>query len=123
MPVQYAQVGAFLLVAVDGDFTVAELGRVLESAVQDGRVPDPARVLLDLSGAATLAHKTDGDLADCASLFASPPGRFDPVAVLLQRDAVDDLLRLGAAFLGRVGLRAAPFRSREEAESWLLDPE
>jgi hypothetical protein len=120
MPVHFSQVGALLLVAVDGDFTVPELGRVLDEAAKTGAVPNPARVLLDLSGAATLAHKTDAELAGCASLFAARPGRFDPVAILMPGATMDDMLRMGTAFVAQDGIRATPFRSREEAEGWLL---
>lgn len=120
MPVHYAKAGPLLVMAVDGDFTLGELEKVVVAASQDGGVPPGARVLLDLSGAASLAHKTDGELARCAALFAASPGRFGRVAILVAGHLVDDLMRMGTAFMAQEGIRATPFRSRSEAESWLL---
>lgn len=121
MPVFYTPSEAALVIAVDGDFTVMELQRVVERAHADPAVPDPVRVLLDLSGAASLARKSDQELSDCAALFARPEGRFQRVAVLLAGDLVDDLMRMGTAFVSQDGVRATPFRSRADAEEWLRE--
>jgi len=121
MPVHYARAGSVLVIAVDGDFTVAELQRVVDRAGGDPAVPNPVRVLLDLSGAATLARKSDQDLSACAALFADPGGRFQRVAVLVAGDLVDDLMRMGTAFVSQDGVRATPFRSRADAEEWLRE--
>ncbi|HSG49982.1 MAG TPA: STAS/SEC14 domain-containing protein [Longimicrobiales bacterium] len=121
MPVHYARSGAVLVIAVDGDFTVVELQRVVERAGADPAVPNPARVLLDLSGAASLARKSDQDLSACAALFAGAGERFQRVAVLVAGDLVDDLMRMGTAFVSQDGVRASPFRSRADAEEWLRE--
>lgn len=119
MPVHFAQAGSILVVAVDGDFTVTELNRILVEAMAHPTTPDPARVLLDLTGAASLARKSDADLSACASLFAVQGDRVERVAVLVAGDLVDDLMRMGTAFVRQEGVQATPFRSRTEAEGWL----
>jgi len=106
-------------VVVDGDFTVRELGRVLEEALRDPSHPGPALVLLDLSGSASLGAKSDAELAACAALFAEGGERVRRVAVLVAGTLVDDLMRMGTALVRQEGVRAAPFRSRAEAEEWL----
>lgn len=119
MPVHASRVRGVLHVVVDGDFTVRELGRVLEGALDDPAHPDPALVLLDLSGSASLGTKTDAELTACAALFAEGGARVGRVAVLVAGTLVDDLMRMGTALVRQEGVRAAPFRSRAEAEEWL----
>jgi len=121
MPVHHRAAGTFLLVAVDGDFTVPELQRVVDRAAVEPGLPDPVRVLLDLSGAASLARKSDQDLSACAAAFAAPAGRFERVAVLVAGGGLDDLMRMGTALMRQDGIRAAPFRSRADAEAWLQE--
>lgn len=121
MPVHRAQAGPVLLLAVDGDFTADELGRVLGEALAEPGTPDPTRVLLDLSGAASLAAKDDAELARTASHFAVHESRLGRVAILIPGDLIEHFMRLGTAFAARDGISAAPFRSREEAEEWLRE--
>lgn len=121
MPVHYIGAPALLVVAVDGDFTVSEFHRVVAEAATDPEVPYAALVLLDLTGASSLAQKSDEDLLACASAFAGASLPFERVAILVAGDPVDDLMRMGTAFMGQAGIRAAPFRSRVDALSWLSD--
>lgn len=121
MPVHHAQAGPILLLAVDGDFTADEVSRVLGQAVGDPATPNPTRVLLDLSGAASLTGKDDNELARTAAYFAAHEQRLGRVAILIPGDLVDHFMRLGTAFAAQPGITAAPFRSRQEAEEWLSE--
>ena len=119
MPVHHALAGTVLLIAVDGDYTPDELHRVAETALAEPQTPSPARVLLDLSGAASLEGRSDEELAGTAAFFASQGGSLDRVAVLVRGDILQDLMRMGTAFAVQKGLRASPFRDRDEAMRWL----
>lgn len=118
MPVHHDRGPDHLVVAVDGDFTVAELERVVREAVT-GAPGAGHGVLLDLTGAASLANKPDEDLRRAAAFFASLEPAYRRVALLIAGDVVDDMMRLGTAFIAQDGLRAVPFRDRTEAEDWL----
>jgi hypothetical protein len=121
MPVHHAQAGPVLVLAVDGDFTADELGRVLGEALAEPETPNPTRVLLDLSGSASLAGKDDDELARTAGHFAVHEDRLGRVAILIPGDLIDHFMRLGTAFAAQQGIKAAPFRTREEAEEWLRE--
>lgn len=123
MPVHHDWDTDCLRVAVDGDFTVGELERVVRGALAgaaDGR--SVTGILLDLTGAASLAGKPDEDLRRAAAFFASLDPDYRRVAVLTTGDLVDDMMRLGTAFVAQEGLKAAPFRDRAEARNWLDGP-
>ncbi|MDT8340685.1 MAG: STAS/SEC14 domain-containing protein [Longimicrobiales bacterium] len=130
MPVHLGVYDTYALVTVDGDFTAREVEQVVARAgervaaeARDGSRATPSvPVLLDLTGAASLALKSDEDLATCAAAFAAAGDHFPRVAILVPGDRVDDLMRMGTAFMSQAGLRAAPFRSRAEAEAWLQAP-
>lgn len=119
MPVHPSVDGDVLVIAVDGDYTQGELHRVVSSALDDGETPAPARILLDLSGAASLGGRTDDELKATASFFAEKGPAVDRVAILVRGDILQDLMRMGTAFAVQAGLRASPFRDRGEAVEWL----
>ena len=122
MPVHYAHAGIFLVIAVDGDFTVPELQRVVGQALEDPEIPTPTRVLLDLAGSASMAQKTDDELRGTARFFADQGDAIERVAVLMAGgDHIDDLMRLGTAFVAQDGIHATVFRSRHDAEDWLRE--
>lgn len=120
MPVHHALAGHALLIKVDGDFTPRELERVLSSAMEDPATPpDGLHVLLDLTGTASLAHRSDEELLQTAGHFGTHAHRFHRIAMLMAGDLVDEMMRLGTAFVAHDQLTAAPFRDRHEAEAWL----
>ena len=119
MPVHHALAGPILVIAVDGDYTPEELHRVTATALAESGVPSPARVLLDLSGAASLGGRSDEELAATAAFFADRGEALHRVAVLVRGDILQDLMRMGTAFAVQKGLKASPFRDREEAVRWL----
>jgi hypothetical protein len=120
MPVHHAVSGHALLIKVDGDFTPRELERVVNDALTDPETPpNSLQVLLDLTGAASLAHRSDEELRSTAGFFAAHARRFHRIAILMAGDVVDEMMRLGTAFVAQDELTAAPFRDRHEAEEWL----
>jgi hypothetical protein len=120
MPVHPSTDGAVLVIAVDGDYTQGELHRVVGSALDDEAAP--ARILLDLSGAASLGGRSDDELKATAAFFADRGPAVDRVAILVRGDILQDLMRMGTAFAVQEGLRASPFRDRGEAMEWLRQP-
>lgn len=120
MPVHHNREAGHLVIAVDGDFTVSELESVVRDALPAGPdFPDEFGVLLDLTGAASLSNKADDVLRRAAAFFASLEPPYRRVALLIAGDVVDDMMRLGTAFIAQDGLKATPFRDRGEAERWL----
>lgn len=119
MPVHHAHAGSVMVVAVDGDYTRDELHRVVETGLGDGRTSTPARILLDLSGAASLAGRSDEDLQATAAFFAEQGEALGRVAILVRGDILEDLMRMGTAFAAQEGIRASPFRDRDAAMAWL----
>ena len=74
VPVYDSQKEGIVVITVDGDHTTAELKRVGAAALDRPGVPSPARVLLDVSGAASLKNRSPEDLQDTATFFADLPG-------------------------------------------------
>lgn len=121
MPVYDSQKEGIVVITVDGDHTTAELKRVGAAALDRPGVPSPARVLLDVSGAASLKNRSPEDLRDTATFFADLPG-LQAVAVLAPDDLSYSLMRMGMTFFRANGMRASVFRSRPEAMAWLKEP-
>jgi hypothetical protein len=119
MPVHPSIDGAVLVIAVDGDYTQGELHRVVAAALDDEATPAPARILLDLSGAASLGGRSDDELKATAAFFAERGPAVSRVAILVRGDILQDLMRMGTAFAVQAGLKASPFRDRGEALEWL----
>jgi hypothetical protein len=120
MPVHHALSGHALLIKVDGDFTPQELERVVTDALTDPDTPPKnLQLLMDLTGAASLAHRSDEELRRTAGFFGNHAHRFHRIAILMAGDLVDEMMRLGTAFVALEELTAAPFRDRHEAEEWL----
>lgn len=121
MPVFTRVSGSVLLVTVDGDYTPAELRRVGEAGILDPGTPKPARVLLDMSGAAGLSKRKPEELKETARFFGALRAHLDRVAILAPDDLSYGLMRLGESwFEDAAGSeRAMVFRSRAEALEWL----
>ncbi|GMV07688.1 MAG: hypothetical protein AMXMBFR53_39630 [Gemmatimonadota bacterium] len=106
MPVYTRLNGEALVVTVDGDYTPGELRRVAERGLQAPDTPRPARVLLDMSGAAASPERAAADVAEAVAFLASLAPEVERVAV--QTHPVRELP--GSA---RV------FQTRAEALAWL----
>jgi len=70
-----------LVVTVDGDYTLSELRRVGARGLQAPDTPRPARVLLDLSGAAAPPDRAAEDVREAAAFFAAMGSAVERVAI------------------------------------------
>ena len=119
MPVYNAEKDGILVITVDGDYTSTELKRVGAAAVADPEAPAPARILLDVSGAAGLTNRPPAELGEVADFFASLGASLHALAVLAPDDASHALMRVGMGLYAGSGLRSQVFRGRPEAMAWL----
>lgn len=119
MPVYTAQKEEVLVITVDGDYTSSELRRVGGAAVDNPEPGSPARILLDVSGAAGLSRRPPAEFMEVAGFFAAMGEKLDGVAVLAPDDASFNLLRMGMRMYAGRGLRAQVFRARPDALEWL----
>lgn len=107
MPVFTRLNGEALVVTVDGDYTPGELRRVAERGLQAPDTPRPARVLLDMSGAAASPERAAADVVEAVAFLASLVPEVGRVAV--QTHPVTE----GLPGSARV------FQTRSEALAWL----
>ncbi len=104
---------------VDGDYTIPELHRRVQAAVDDPEVALPTPVLLDLSGASRLSDVTRERLDDTARIFGVRAGALTAVAILAAGQAALGLTRRIGGYEGSGGVESAAFGSSAEALSWL----
>jgi len=119
VPVHSAQKDGILVITVDGDYTSSELRRVGAAAVAHPDTRVPARILLDVSGAAGLKNRPRAELMETADFFASMGEALGAMAVLAPDDASHGLMRMGLAMYAARGIPAEIFRNRPEAVEWL----
>ncbi|MFQ5538626.1 MAG: hypothetical protein ACE5GJ_14385 [Gemmatimonadota bacterium] len=122
MPVFYKHLEFCLLIVADGDYTPGEMRRVGKAALEDPETQKPARVLLDMSGAASLRNHRPADLRETARFFAQLVEMVDRVAVLATDDLSFGLMRMAAAFGEANGLKVEVFREKDTALASLVAP-
>ena len=122
MPVYHAHKDGILVVTADGDYTTSEMRRVAAAAVGSPDTQIPVRILLDMSGAATLKSRASDELFELADFFTSLEDKLDAVAVLAPDEASYGLMRMGMTLYTGRGVRANVFRARSEAVEWLNGP-
>ena len=119
MPVHTELADGILSVVVRGEYTSAELRQTGRDALERERVPTPARILLDISGASSLSERSMADLRGTATYFAGLRPRIQRVAILAPDDLAFGLMRMASVFSDAEGLDAEAFRSEDEARAWL----
>jgi len=119
VPVFHAQKEGVLVITVDGDYTSGELQRVGARALASPDVPAPARILLDVSGAAGLGNRSGAELMETADFFASMGLALSAVAILAPDDESHRLMRMGMTLYADRGIQAEVFRDRTGAMAWL----
>jgi hypothetical protein len=105
-----------LVVTVDGDFTVGEIERVGERALQDPDLIRPAFVLLDLSGTAGLVSTGLDRLKPVAEYFAGPQTPVARLAIMASASVAEAVVEEATAS----GLESGGFKTRAAAMDWLL---
>jgi hypothetical protein len=108
-----------LVLTVDGDYTANELRRVGFGAFEAQDAPKKVPVVLDLSGAAGLAKKSQQDIAATGAIFGAYRDRLTGIAVVASAD-VHSLFEGKSAFGSEAGVRVKACQSHAEARDWLL---
>lgn len=119
MPVFSKVRDGILVVAVDGDYTSTELRRAGAAGLGEPGLPRPARVLLDMSGAAGISRRSPEELRTTADFFAGLSEEGSRVAILAPDDLAFGLMRMAEAYYASKGRVAKVFRDRGEAVAWL----
>jgi len=119
MPVFSRVRDGVLVLTVDGDYTANELRRVGFGAFEAESTPKKVPVLLDLSGAAGLAKKSQQDIAATGAIFGAYRDRLTGIAVVAAPDA-HALFDSKSVFGSESGVRVQACQSHAEARDWLL---
>lgn len=118
MPVFSRVKGDVLVLTADGDYTPGELARVGARAFGDREHPGPGPVLLDLSGAAGLDHKSAESLTAEGAALAAHRDRISRLAIVVSSQFAD-LFSAEGPFAKAVGVEVAACLSHSEAKAWL----
>jgi hypothetical protein len=118
MPVFSRFRNGVLTLTVDGDYTANELRRVGFSAFEADDAPAKLPVLLDLSGAAGLAKKSQAELAATGAFFGAYRDRLSGVAVVASSD-VGPLFDEHSGFASEAGVTVKVCTSHADANAWL----
>lgn len=117
MPVFTRVKDDIVVLTADGDYTPGELARVGARALgnhEETAVP----VLLDLSGAAGLEHKTPESLAAEGAALAAHRDRVSRLAVVVS-SRFDGMFAPGEPFAEAIGVDIRTFSSHADARAWL----
>ena len=119
MPVSTRVRGGVLVLTVDGDYTANELRRISFGAFEAEGTPSPAPVLLDMSGAAGLADKSQQELEATGAIFGAYRDRVSGIAVVASPE-VFDLFDHQSPFASEAGVSVQAYQSHDDARAWLL---
>lgn len=118
MPVFSRVKNDILVLTADGDYTPGELARVGARAFGNHEHPGPGPVLLDLSGAAGLDHKSPESLAAEGAALAAHRDQISRLAVVVS-SRFSDLFAEEGPFAKAVGVQVGACLSHSEAKAWL----
>lgn len=118
MPVFSRVKNDILVLTADGDYTPGELARVGARAFDHREHPGPGPVLLDLSGAAGLDHKSPESLAAEGAALAAHRDRISRMAIVVSSQFAD-LFSEEGPFTKAIGVEVAACLSHSEAKTWL----
>lgn len=118
MPVHSRVKDDVLVLTADGDYTPGELARVGARAFGLRDHPAPGPVLLDLSGAAGLDHKSPESLTAEGAALAAHRDLISGLAVVVSSQ-FSDLFAADGPFAKAVGVRVCACLSHGEAKTWL----
>ena len=118
MPVFTRMKDNILVLTVDGDYTPNEVRRVWLAAFEAHDSDTTIPVLLDLSGAAGLNAKTDGDWEATGAIFGAFADRIHGIAAVVSPEFFD-AFQEGSVFQSRAVARVGHFASHADAREWL----
>jgi hypothetical protein len=108
-----------LVLTVDGDFTPNELRRVAFAAFESDEVPNALPILLDMSGAAGVALKTEEEMRAAGAIFGAYRDRITGLGVVVSAD-VHEMFQPNAPFGDEAAIAVHAFNSHADARGWLL---
>jgi hypothetical protein len=118
MPVFTRVRDGVLVLTVDGDYTANELRRVAFGAFESDEIPASVPVLLDMSGAVGLAHKSIEELQASGAIFGVYRDRIAGIGVVASAD-VQELFAADGDFGRESGVAVKACHSHAEAREWL----
>ena len=107
-----------LVLTVDGDFTANEVRRVAFSAFEAEDTPSSVPILLDMSGAAGIATKTEEEMRATGAIFGAYRDRIAGLSVVAAAD-VHPMFAENGHFGGEVGMEVHVCHSHAEARERL----
>jgi hypothetical protein len=118
MPVFTRFQDGVLLLTVDGDYTSNELRRVAFAAFEAEEIPTVVPVLLDMSGAAGLAGKSQDAIRATGAIFSAFRDRIKRLGVVVSA-GVADRFDQGNDFAVEAGVPTRSWHSHADARAWL----
>lgn len=118
MPVFTRVRDGVLVLTVDGDYTPNELRRVAFGAFEAAETPSPVPVLLDMSGAAGVEHKSPAEFQATGAIFGAYRDRITGIGVVASAE-VHALFRAAGDFGSEAGVKVQPCSSHADARTWL----
>ena len=103
-----------LILTVDGDYTANELRRVAFGAFESAEVPNRVPILLDMSGAAGVAAKSQEEMGATGAIFGAYRDRITGLGVVVAGEA-HPLFAADADFGREVGIQVQACHSHAEA--------
>lgn len=109
-----------LVLTVDGDYTANELRRVTFQAFESEELPSLVPILLDMSGAAGVAGKSEEQMRAAGAIFGAYRDRITGLGVVVSAEAHPHFVA-EAAFGAEAGISICACNSHAEAREWLAD--
>lgn len=109
-----------LVLTVDGDFTANELRRVAYGAFHEDDTPQVIPVLMDMSGAAGVRHKSAEQLQGLGAIFGAYRDRIAGLAVVAPSD-VHGLFGRDGDFGEEAGVDVFACATHTDALTWLME--
>lgn len=120
MPVFTRFQDGVLILTVDGDYTANELRRVAFGAFEADDVPGELPVLLDMSGAAGVANKSEDEIRATGAIFSAFRDRIHRLGVVVSAGAADRFAH-DNDFAVEAGVPTRSWHSHSDARAWLKE--
>lgn len=123
MSISYEISGDLLYVTFEGSTETKEILDMLERAFADPALPHECRLLLDVSGSASLQERSSNNV----HMLTMYVGRWverlhGRMAVLAEGPVQYGMVRMASGYATSSGLDIQVFKTREEALAWLTEP-
>ena len=110
-----------IVMTIDGITPVPEIIATFEAALADPDVVLPARILIDASDSKAVRSQTE--VETFSSALSGWKEKIARIAIYVTSDLHYGTMRMGTAFSTLSSYDVSPFRSREEALTFLQAPE